>query len=211
MINILSHRGYWKKESEKNSITAFERSFKLGFGTETDVRDFNGELVISHDIASEESMSVDSFLKLYKSVNDTLPLALNIKSDGLQLKLIELLKRRSVKNYFVFDMSVPDGLNYLKTGLNIFTRQSEYELNPSFYEKAQGVWLDEFHAHWITEEVLIEHINNNKLVCIVSPDLHKRTYLNEWKNYKEYDKTMNFKNVMICTDYPETAKTFFHE
>ena len=156
-------------------------------------------------------MNVELFFKTYKSIDDSLPLALNIKSDGLQLKLLELLNKYNICNYFVFDMSVPDGLNYLKKEMNVFTRQSEYELHPAFYEKAQGVWLDEFRNHWIREEILTQHINNNKSVCIVSPDLHKRTHMNEWRNYKEYDKTMNFKNLMICTDYPETAKTFFYE
>lgn len=211
MINVLSHRGYWKKESEKNCKIAFERSFSLGFGTETDIRDFNGELVISHDIASVECLSVDFFFKLYKSINDTLPLALNIKSDGLQLKLMKLLKKYEINNYFVFDMSVPDGLNYLKNDFNVFTRQSEYELEPSFYDKAIGVWLDEFNDHWISKEILKHHFNNNKSVCIVSPDLHKRQYLYEWNNYKGYSREMNFNNLMICTDYPEKAKTFFYE
>lgn len=211
MINILSHRGYWKKESEKNKEIAFERSFTFGFGTETDIRDFNGELVISHDIASIECLSVDLFFKLYKSINDTLPLALNIKSDGLQLKLLDLLEKYSIENYFVFDMSIPDGLNYLKKDFNVFTRQSEYELQPSFYDKAAGVWLDEFNDHWISKAIIKKHLDNNKSVCIVSPDLHKRNYLNEWKNYKEYDREMNFNNLIICTDFPEEAKTFFYE
>lgn len=210
-MKIISHRGYWKEESEKNEIIAFERSFKLGFGTETDIRDFNGELVISHDIPNKDCLSVNLFFEIYKSIDKTLPLALNIKSDGLQAKLKELLNKHEVNNYFVFDMSIPDGLQYLNKGLNVYTRQSEYEPEPSYYEKAKGVWIDEFHKHWITKDVLTHHLNNNKSVCIVSPDLHKRDYFKEWNNYKTYSKFESFSNVMICTDYPETAKTFFHE
>ena len=55
---ILSHRGYWKDVNEKNQQVSFERSFSLGFGTETDIRDYKGELVISHDIADENCISV---------------------------------------------------------------------------------------------------------------------------------------------------------
>ena len=44
---VLSHRGYWKTPAEKNTAAAFRRSFDLGFGTETDVRDRGGELVIA--------------------------------------------------------------------------------------------------------------------------------------------------------------------
>ena len=47
---ILSHRGYWKSEKERNQEVAFHRSFDLGYGTETDIRDIQGKLVISHDM-----------------------------------------------------------------------------------------------------------------------------------------------------------------
>ncbi|HDG1702299.1 TPA: hypothetical protein PFE33_004667, partial [Kluyvera ascorbata] len=50
---------------EKNTQTAFERSFSLGFGTETDIRDFGGELVISHDIADQNCISFKKFISLY--------------------------------------------------------------------------------------------------------------------------------------------------
>ena len=35
-------------------------------------------------------------------------------------------------------MSVPDGLGYLKQNMKAFTRESEYEKVPSFYDEACG-------------------------------------------------------------------------
>ena len=206
---ILSHRGYWKNALEKNQIIAFERSFSLGFGTETDIRDFKGELVISHDISDENCISAKEMLEIYNKYDKTLPLALNIKADGLQIKLKELLEEYKIENYFVFDMSVPDGLGYLKQNIKAFTRQSEYETIPSFYDESCGIWLDEFQGHWINKEVIQEHIKNNKQICIVSPDLHKREYQKEWQHYKEIEQELGINNLMICTDYPEIAKEFF--
>lgn len=206
---ILSHRGYWKELEEKNLITAFERSFSLGFGTETDLRDYKGELVISHDISDEKCITVRKLFEIYNKYNNTLPLALNIKADGLQLKLKALIKEYNITNYFVFDMSVPDGLGYIKQNIKAFTRQSEYETIPSFYDEASGIWLDEFQGHWINKEVIQEHIKNNKQICIVSPDLHKREYQKEWQHYKEIEQELGINNLMICTDYPELAKEFF--
>lgn len=133
---VLSHRGYWKETHEKNLPVAFERSFSLGFGTETDIRDYKGELVISHDMADEKCISV---IEIYNKYDNTLPLALNIKADGLQIKLKELIKEYNILNYFVFDMSVPDGLQYLKQNIKAFTRESEYEKIPSFYDEACGI------------------------------------------------------------------------
>ena len=208
-MKILSHRGYWKKANEKNLPIAFERSFSLGFGTETDIRDYKSELVISHDIANDSCISVKDMLEIYNKFDNNLLLALNIKADGLQIKLKELLEEYKIENYFVFDMSVPDGLGYLKQNIKAFTRESEYEKIPSFYDEACGVWLDEFQGHWITKEVIEKHIKNNKQICIVSPDLHKREYRNEWQCYKEIEKELGINNLMICTDYPEIAKEFF--
>ena len=41
-------------------------------------------------------------------------LALNIKSDGISEILKKTLKKYSIKNYFVFDMSVPELIQYKK-------------------------------------------------------------------------------------------------
>lgn len=209
-MEIISHRGYWKEPNEKNTEIAFERSFQLNFGTETDIRDYKGKLVISHDIATENSISIDEFLKIYNKKNQELTLALNIKADGLQTQLKEKLNEYKIENYFVFDMAVPDGLLYLNE-FKSFTRQSEYEKDPPFYDDAFGVWIDAFITDdWITEELLNEHIQNGKKICIVSPDLHKREYITFWKKLKEM-KIIQRKDIILCTDYPEEARRFFNE
>jgi len=207
-MKILSHRGYWKEVAEKNTIEAMRRSFSLGFGTETDVRDYNGDLVISHDIADENAISFQKFLEIYGEYDKDLPLALNIKSDGLQLKLKEALARNKIENYFLFDMSIPDALGYLRNEVkNVFTRQSEYEKDPSFYEKANGVWLDSFEGDWFDNNLISAHLARGKMVCIVSPELHKRSHLESWKKYKFLSAE---KNLFLCTDFPEEAREFFN-
>lgn len=206
---IISHRGYWLKEKEKNTSESFERSFSLGFGTETDIRDYNGKLVISHDIPTGKEITLKRFLEIYCNYDKTLTLALNIKSDGLQTHLNFLLKKYNIENYFVFDMSIPDTLGYINNKVVFYTRQSEYEQTPSFYKKSDGVWLDEFYSHWVNTEVINYHIKNNKKVCIVSPELHKRDSSIEWSNYKKHFDLVNNPLISICTDKPEEAKTFF--
>ena len=52
-MKIISHRGLWRTVNEQNSLTAFSKSFSHGFGIELDVRDFNNEILISHDMPSE--------------------------------------------------------------------------------------------------------------------------------------------------------------
>jgi hypothetical protein len=209
---ILSHRGLWRTSQEKNTEASFRRSFELGFGTETDIRDYRGELVISHDIAGANSMPLNDFLEIYSTYSKNLPLALNIKSDGLQSHLLKAINKYKVSNYFIFDMSVPDALGYLKLGFKTFTRQSEFERIPPFYESADGVWLDEFNEHWIDHVEILKHLTKKKKVCIVSPELHNRSNEIEWSDYKKICENLQIKDhLMMCTDHPEEANRIFNE
>jgi glycerophosphoryl diester phosphodiesterase len=206
---ILSHRGYWKSTEEKNSIPAFDRSFKYNFGTETDIRDRDEQLVISHDPANIRSILVDSVFDSYVNHGQKSPLALNIKADGLQKILSTTLEKYNIQNYFVFDMSVPDMIGYINEGLNVFTRQSEIETLPILYEKCKGVWIDCFNSDWIDENTIKFHLLQRKQVCLVSPELHKRPFEKEWERLKKMSTILN-SDVMLCTDFPEQALGFFH-
>jgi len=210
-MEIISHRGLWKVSNEKNKLLSLERSFDFGFGTETDIRDLNGELVISHDmpnVKAKDLVRLDDFFKAYKSFNNELVLALNIKSDELQENLELELKKYEIKNYFLFDMSIPDSIKYLNKGLNVFFRQSEYEKEVPLYNKIKGIWLDCFDSIWYDIELINNHIKNGKTVCLVSEELHGRPYKPFWELIKNWKLNLNNK-LISCTDYPELAYKFF--
>jgi hypothetical protein len=207
-MEIISHRGLWEFEEEKNTINAFENSFKKGFGTETDFRDYKGELVLSHDIANENCITAARFFEIYKSYSIQSTLALNIKADGLQRKLLEHIKKYEIENYFVFDMSIPDTLGYLKNNISFYTRQSEYELIPSLYRESKGIWLDCFKEIWFTEELINNHISQTKKIAFVSPDLHKRNPYDLWDFLKK-NKFHESNQLILCTDLPLEAKSYF--
>jgi len=209
-MKILAHRGYWKIQEEKNSFVAFHRAFSNGFGVETDIRDYNGELVISHDMANEKCLLVSEFFELYNRIDTSLPLALNIKADGLQRPLKSLIERYKINHYFLFDMSIPDLLVCIRQGFPVFTRESEFEKELPFYAQSLGVWADEFDKHWIDEEVIQKHVRNDKSICIVSPELHRRNYHIEWEEYRKIQKKIP-DQIMICTDFPQKAFEYFNE
>jgi hypothetical protein len=153
-------------------------------------------------------MTLTDFFNSYNSNENKLPLALNIKADGLQNMLLRQLKAHSIHNYFVFDMSIPDTIMYLNKGMNVFIRQSEYERGDSFYKRASGIWLDAFEGPWYTEELVKKHLNNGKKVAIVSSELHNREYLKHWTLLKSWN-ILNDDNLILCTDLPEKAIKFF--
>ena len=209
-MKIISHRGFWNNKLEKNQEIAFMRSWLNDFGLETDVRDFNEKLVISHDIANSKSIDLELFLDWYVQFGNETTLALNVKADGLALSLKNCLNKFNVKNYFVFDMSIPDSKEYISNNLVFYSRQSEIESDPVFYDFAKGIWLDSFDLQWYTADLIKGHLNSSKDVAIVSPELHGRDYLPFWHWLKK-NKLQKEGNILLCTDFPMEAKKFFYE
>ncbi len=207
-MEIIAHRGFWKDISEKNTMTALKRAADNRIGTETDFRDYMEKLVVSHNVADANSPLAEEFFKLYQRIKCTL--ALNVKADGIQELLKEVLTKYEIENYFCFDMSIPDTLGYIDEGLKFFVRQSEYEEMNSLYNEADGVWVDGFiDDDWITPELIGEHRDKGKRVCIVSSDLHGRDYQKLWEKLK-IKEILDDEDIILCTDYPDKAKEYFY-
>ena len=210
-MRIIAHRGFWKTLKEKNSMKSILDAIKHGYGFETDLRDYKEKLVVSHNIADASSPEAESvFAALKDKQGQGIVFAINIKSDGLIELIKEQIVKYGIKDYFVFDMSIPQTLEYKDANITYFTRQSEYENTPVLYNEASGVWVDGFQStDWITEELIQKHIDNGKKVCIVSPELHQKD------NYKEFwsklrKMNIDFGSLYLCTDYPDEAEVFFN-
>jgi glycerophosphoryl diester phosphodiesterase len=205
MMEVISHRGYWKSPLEKNLPVAFERSFSLGFGTETDVRDHDGRLVISHDMPTGDVLSFETYLNCLAS-RATRPLlqAINIKADGLARALAQAMKDNP-NPWFVFDMSLPDTLMQLKAGNPVYMRMSEYESIPAQLEsRIRGVWLDAFEGQWFGIDTIKSLLDRGLSVCVVSPELHKREDCAVlWAALRPL---RDAKGLSLCTDLPEQAR-----
>ena len=207
-MKVLSHRGYWKSLAEKNCAAAFVRSFEKGFGTELDLRDLNRILVVSHDPPGSDVLVAHEMFEIHRRLNPNLTLALNIKSDGLQHLLSSLIHRFEVEDCFVFDMSVPDSIHWIRAEVPFFTRHSDVEEHPALYSQASGVWLDAFHSDWWDADVVSRHVSAGKRVCIVSPELHSREHRHVWDLLTK-PSVPTGEQVMLCTDYPEEAAEVF--
>ena len=212
-MEILAHRGLWRLPKDKNKLSSFSEALEMGFGIETDLRDIDGKVIISHDPPSKSEkqfLSLNEFLDLYNSFDSNLPLALNIKSDGLSLYIKNSLEKYQIKNYFLFDMSVPDLIEYHKNKIKIFCRQSEFESPENLINISNGLWLDSFSENYYKDMDLNSVFDKWNEVAIVSPELHgyKKDYF--WELLK--GKIINFskKKIFLCTDFPEEAKSYFY-
>lgn len=205
-MEIISHRGFWKKKSERNEKSAFVRSFSLGFGTETDLRDHLGEVVVAHDMPIGEPMTFSELLRIMGGRN--LTLALNIKADGLGARIKELLIEHKHTNYFTFDMSVPELVRQLKGEMIVFTGLSDIQPFPVFLDKCQGIWLDCFNSDWYDEKIVDKLLEQGKRVCVVSSDLHLRSTEKQWDILCRVKNILS-PNLLLCTDKPLIARDFF--
>lgn len=205
---IISHRGFWKTSAEKNTPQAFARSFEHGYGTETDLRDLGGRLVISHDPPSSDALGVDELFRQVAAYDPGLTMALNVKADGLQALISSAIKRHGLTDCFVFDMAVPDAVQWLKTEVSVFTRHSEVEEIPALYDQADGIWLDGFYSDWWDVSIIGKHLGAGKRVAVVSPELHGRSHASLWNKMKE-SEFCHSNDVILCTDIPDVASEFF--
>lgn len=203
-MNIISHRGFWREPSEKNTIAAFRRTVADGYGTETDVRDLAGRLVVSHDPPTGGEILWSDLLDIF--AGSGLLLAVNIKADGLSAMVATAFEGRGIP-WFAFDMSVPEMIRFRRAGLRYYTRHSDVEPSPNLYDNAAGVWLDAFDdGAWFGESDIRAHLDAGKEVCVVSPELHGRDHAAVWALLKHGGA---HPALTLCTDIPDQAREYF--
>lgn len=210
--SILAHRGLFLSESEKNSPMALSRALEDGFGIETDLRDLDGTVVISHDPPRVSPLppSFDWLLEQISLSSCNGRIALNIKSDGLSELVGSMIQTggTDTNRFFVFDMSVPDSLSYFKGVIPVYSRISDYEPMPAFLEKAKGIWVDDFSGSFPQVERAKDLIAKGVRVTIVSPELHRRDHTSLWNEIKETELYLS-PLFEICTDFPLEAANKF--
>jgi hypothetical protein len=167
------------------------------YGVEIDLRDnVDGKIYINHDpfILGED---FEEYLKKYSHGT----MILNIKSERIELKILELLKKYSINNYFFLDSSFPMiKLLSDKGEKNIALRYSEYE-GLDTLEKMQGrinwVWVDCFTKLPINNEIYRKIKNMGYKLCLVSPELQNQKEKLELYAKQIKDEKIEFD--AICT------------
>lgn len=200
-MRMLAHRGHWREKGEQNSLAAFRRALEGGHGIETDIRDCAGRLVVAHDPPKADALGFDELLGLAMHFPN-LPLALNIKADGLAARVTAAMRAAGHRSWFAFDMSVPDTLGWRSLGAPYLTRRSEYEGPCGLDADARGVWLDAFHGEWWDQGAIENLLRDGRLVAVVSPELHGRAPDAVWAMLRRIPPDRR-RGLMLCTDFPD--------
>jgi hypothetical protein len=140
---------------------------------EFDVRDSNGKCIVCHD-AFQEGLDLEVFLR--ESGNRFF--IVNIKSEGIEEKVLELLKDLNYDNFFLLDCSFPKIIQLTnKKERRVAVRFSEYESIEtvlSLTGSVEWVWVDCFTKFPLTREIYEKIRNAGIKICLVSPELQKQ-------------------------------------
>lgn len=143
------------------------------YGVELDLRDLGDEIVISHDpyVGGER---FEDYLKHYHHGT----MILNIKSERIEHRVLEMIQKADVKSYFFLDSSFPMIFLLSNSGeSNIALRFSEYEGMDTIRNMAgrvKWVWVDCFTRFPLERDVFDEMKALGYKLCLVSPELQGR-------------------------------------
>jgi hypothetical protein len=186
----------------KNTIDDLKQS-NPSFGVEIDIRTFGEKLILNHDPYLNGD-NLEEWIKHY--CHGTL--ILNVKEEGLEARLIDLMKLHQIDDYFFLDQSFPFIIKWSNLGIKkSAVRFSEYEpieLALNLKGQVDWVWIDCFTRCPLDIDAYIQLKDANFKICLVSPELQGR--FDDLEIIKMH-QNLQFNNIVvdaICTKKPET-------
>lgn len=169
------------------------------YGVEVDLRANSSEIYLSHEPFTPGELLRDFLLQYTHKF-----IILNVKEDGLEDKVVEILSTFGIKDYFFLDQPFPSLRKNNLIGRNCAIRVSEYEEIPSLVPVSEWVWIDSFTGNWEHLQATLEFAADNKIrTCLVSPELQSRRNLSEINQIKERLEKLNLNVDAVCTKNPE--------
>ncbi len=190
MENILfiAHRVNTIKELQK---------IPVNYGIEVDIRNLENELILAHDPFDSSYELFKNFLIFYKHKF----IILNIKTEGIELEVLKLIKKYNITNYFFLDcsMSIINKLiNFNENNIAIrFSDLESIETVLKFTNKIKYVWIDSFESLSLNYSIFQKIKKSNFIICLVSPELQNQP--EKIEIYKNYLCSNNIFPDMICT------------
>jgi hypothetical protein len=192
-MQIIAHR--------KNTIAELSQT-PPQFGIEVDIRSWGEELTIHHD----PFVQGEAFTAWLKHYQHRL-LILNVKEEGLEARLIELMNEHGIENYFFLDQSFPFLVKWAKLGeKRLAIRVSEYESIDtalSLKDKANWIWVDCFTQFPLNQNTAKQLKEANFKLCLVSPELQGRNAELEIPALQKLLKVENITPDAVCTKRPD--------
>ncbi len=186
-----------------NTVAELE-ALPYEYGVEIDLRDdLSGRIYLEHDPFTKGE-DFDHYLASYKHST----MILNIKSERIELKALDLLKKYGIADYFFLDSSFPMIKSISDTGNNnIALRFSELEGLDTIRNMAglvSWVWVDCFSILPLTYDIFQELKKLRYKICIVSPELQAQP--EKLPKYAEQLRNSSILPDAVCTKFYNIAK-----
>ena len=176
------------------------RKIDNNYGIEIDLRSKNKTIYLHHDPYKNGEL----FSKWIKFYNHKL-LVLNVKEEGLENQIINILKKNKINNFFFHDQTFSTILKTMNK-TNVSVRFSEYEGLKKIsilFNKIKWLWIDNFTEISLNKK-FYNFIKKKKVkICIVSPELVKKKRIVEINKIVKRLKKNNFKIDAVCTKEPQ--------
>jgi hypothetical protein len=192
-VKLISHR--------RNTLAEL-RATPSKYGVEVDIRSQGKDLVIHHDpfVAGEP---FEEWFRAYQHGT----LILNVKEEGLESRLIELMKSRGFVDYFFLDQSFPYLVKWSRAGeQRCAVRVSEFEsfeTAMTLAGKVDWVWVDCFTKFPLTCEAAQQLHQAGFKLCLVSPELQGRDAVTEIPALIELLRQCGIVVEAVCTKRPD--------
>lgn len=169
----------------------------IEFGVELDLRDnIDGSIYINHD-PFVQGENFEDYLREYQHGT----MILNIKSERIEYKVLDLLKKYKIEKYFFLDSSFPMIKALTDQGeSNIALRYSEFEGIDTIKlmsGRAKWVWIDCFNSFPLEESIYLKLKDMGYNLCFVSPELQGQP--EKIEEYADNIKKRNINFDAICT------------
>jgi len=171
-------------------------------GIEVDIRSYDKEIIIHHDpfIIGE---SFDKWLNFFKHGL----LILNVKEEGLEKRLLELMKKNDIEDFFFLDQSFPFLKKTIDMGENrCAVRISEYESIEtalSLSGKVEWAWIDCFSKFPLKYNDAKNLKDAGYKLCFVSPELQGPIKLEKILLFKKNIESLGIIGDAVCTKQPD--------
>lgn len=193
--------------SHRVNTVAKLRDTPTEHGIELDLRDRGERLILQHDPFGDGE-DFEEYLRHYNHG----PLILNIKSERIEHRVLELVRRAKLRDYFFLDCSFPMIRTLVRAGeQRIAVRFSEFEPVESALALAgqvEWVWVDCF-TRMPLDEKTYGLLKRHFKLCAVSPELQGRDVTAIAAYAQELSR---FPVDAVCTKRPDlwqaAAKSF---
>lgn len=144
------------------------------YGVEMDLRSCADQLIVHHD-PFVDGERFEDWLREYRHRL----LILNVKEEGLEQRIIGLMRKHGIEEYFFLDQSFPFLVRTANQGESrCAVRLSEYEpveTALALADKVQWVWVDCFTRFPLDGAAAARLHAAGMKICIASPELHGHT------------------------------------